>query len=309
MGSTVAVCTVVGGQRHDDVAVDQALDEVDALGDLVSGVVQGRGGGICPVLAVLGLEVEHHQDHTVVCAQVQGVVIVAQLLLESLTGSHQIVQRLGDLGDASLIKGGHVPVEDTAGHGDGHALLAVGHIASVHSSSIPLGQVDELGGGVQIHELAAVGRVVVQPVPVHLADILSVACDEGSSHLLFPAGPCGEGGLHGDVGVLSLESLQSALVSSVTAVAAPPADAQVDGAVRQGQALVCGSSGGLRSSGRSGGRSSGLAAAGSQQTCSTDSAGSHQEVTTRNCLAHFCSPPNRKHLHVGGLHMPPCIQL
>ena len=238
-----------------------------------------------------------------------GVVIVAQLLLEGLTGSHQIVQRLGNLGDASLIKGGHVPVEDTAGHGDGHALLAVGHIASVHSSGIPLGQVDELGGGVQVHELAAVGRVVVQPVPVHLADILSVACDEGSSHLLFPAGPCGEGGLHGDVGVLSLESLQSALVSSVTAVAAPPADAQVDGAVRQCQALVCGSSGGLRSSGRSGGRSSGLAAAGSQQTCSTDSASSHQEVTTRNCLAHFCSPPNRKHLHVGVLHMPPCIQL
>ena len=102
---------------------------------------------------------------------------------------------------------------------------------------------------------------------------------------------------------------QSALVSSVTAVAAPPADAQVNRAVRQGQAFVCGSSGSLRSSGRSGGRSSGLAAAGSQQTCSTDSAGSHQEVTTRNCLAHFCSPPNRKHLHAGGLHMPPCIQL
>ena len=291
------------------MVVHQALDEGQTLSDLLLGVVQGGGNGICPVLAVLGLEVEHHQDHTVVCAQVHGVVIVAQLLLESLTGSHQIVQRLGNLGDASLIKGGHVPVEDTAGHGDGHALLAVGHIASVHSSGIPLGQVDELGGGVQIHELAAVGRVVVQPVPVHLADILSVACDEGSSHLLFPAGPCGEGGLHGNVGVLSLESLQSALVSSVTAVAAPPADAQADRAVRQGQALVCGSSGGLRSSGRSGGRSSGLAAAGSQQTCSTDSAGSHQEVTTRNCLAHFCSPPNRKHLHAGGLHMPPCIQL
>ena len=54
--------------------------------------------------------------------------------------------------------------------------------------------------------------------------------------------------------MLGLESLQSALVSSVTAVAAPPADAQIDGAIRQGQALVCGSSGGLRSSGRSGGR-------------------------------------------------------
>ena len=40
------------------------------------------------------------------------------------------------------------------------------------------------------------------------------------------------------LGVLSLESLQSALVSSVTAVAAPPANAQVDGAVRQCQAPV-----------------------------------------------------------------------
>ena len=68
---------------------------------------------------------------------------------------------------------------------------------------------------------------------------LSISWWGGDSHLLFPAGPCGEGGLHGDVGVLSLESLQSALVSSVTAVAAPPADAQVDGAVRQSQTLIC----------------------------------------------------------------------
>ena len=68
-------------------------------------------------------QVEDHQDHTVVSAQVQGIVVIAQLLLESLAGCHQIVQRLGDLGNASLVKGGHVPEEDTAGHGDRHALL------------------------------------------------------------------------------------------------------------------------------------------------------------------------------------------
>ena len=72
MGSGVGVCGVVVLQVHHDVAVDQALDEAQALGDLVLGVVQGRGDGVCPVLAVLGLEVEHHQDHTVVCAQVHG---------------------------------------------------------------------------------------------------------------------------------------------------------------------------------------------------------------------------------------------
>ena len=106
-------------------SLDQALDEVDALSDLVGIVVQGRGGGVCPVLAVLGLEVEDHQDHTVVSAQVQGIIVIAQLLLESLAGCHQIVQRLGDLSNASLVKGGHVPEEDTAGHGDRHALLSV----------------------------------------------------------------------------------------------------------------------------------------------------------------------------------------
>ena len=278
------------------MAIHQALDEVDALSDLVLGVVQGRGDGISPVLAVLGLEVEDHQDHTVVCAQVHGVVIVAQLLLECLAGSHQIIQRLGNFGDASLVEGGHVPEEDTAGHGNGHALLAVCNVAGVHGSVIPLGQIQELGNSVQVHELAAVSRVVVQPVPVHLAHILCVASDEGSCHLLFPAGPCGEGGLDGDVGVLSLELLDGVLVSLVTAVAAPPADGHGNRAVRQCQALVCRSSG----SGRSGGSSrvgcSRVAAAGSQKAGSAHSAGDLHKITTRNCLAHFCSPPKyRKH--------------
>ena len=243
VGGGVGVCGVVVLQVHHDVAIDQALDEAQALGDLVLGVVQGRGNGICPVLAVLGLEVEHHQDHTVVSAQVHGIVVSAQLVLESLAGCHQVIQSLGDFGDAGLIKGGHVPEEDTAGHGNGHALLGVCNVAGIHGSLVPLGQIQEVGHGVQVHELAAVSRVVVQPVPVHLAHILCVAGDESGSHLLFPAGPCGEGGLDGDVAVLSLELLDGVLVSLVTAVAAPPADGHGNRAVRQGQALVCGSSG------------------------------------------------------------------
>ena len=272
------------------MVIDQALDEVQALNDLILAVVQGGGGGISPVLAVLGLEVEDHQDHTVVCAQVHGIVVIAQLLLESLAGGLQVVQSLGNFGDASLVEGGHVPEEDTAGHGNRHALLSVCDGAGIQSSLVELGQIQEVGGGVQVHELAAVGRVVVQPVPVDLADILCVACDEGSSHLLLPAGPCGEGGLDGDVVVLRLELLDGVLVSSVTAVTAPPADGHGNRAIGQGQAVICGSSG-SRSHGRSGGRSCGVAAASGQQAGSAHSAGSQQEVTTRNCHAHFCSPP------------------
>ena len=42
VSGVVAVGAVVGGQAHDDVALDQALDEVDALSDLVGIVVQAR---------------------------------------------------------------------------------------------------------------------------------------------------------------------------------------------------------------------------------------------------------------------------
>ena len=278
------------------MAVDQALDEAQALGDLVLGVVQGRGDGVCPVLAVLGLEVEHHQDHTVVSAQVHGIVVSAQLVLESLAGCHQVIQSLGDFGDAGLIKGGHVPEEDTAGHGNGHALLGVCNVAGIHGSLVPLGQIQEVGHGVQVHELAAVSRVVVQPVPVHLAHILCVAGDESGSHLLFPAGPCGEGGLDGDVAVLSLELLDGVLVSLVTAVAAPPADGHGNRTVRQGQALVCGSSG-SGCHGRRGCSAGRIAAAGSQQTSCAHNASDLHEITTGNCLAHFCSPPKDDQKH------------
>ena len=305
MGSTVAVCTVVGGQRHDDVAVDQALDEVDALGNLVSGVVQGRGGGICPVLAVLGLEVEHHQDHTVVCAQVQGIVIIAQLLLESLAGCKQIVLSGGDFGDAGLVKGGHVPVEDTAGHGDGHALLCICNIAGTQLCVVPLGHIQVIGDAVQIQEGLAVAGVVVQPVPVDLADILSHAACKLGGHGVFPAGPCSEGGVDGDGGVLSRESLQGLLVSVVAGLAAPPAHGQGNGIAAQASH---GSSLGCRRSGA--GSSAAIAAAGSQQTSCTDSTGDLQEITTGNCLAHCCSPPNKsKNIERALLHKARCIQI
>ena len=279
--SVVAVGAVVGGQAHDDVAIDQALDEVDALGDLVSGVVQGRGGGVCPILAVLGLKVEDHQDHTVVCAQVQRIVVIAQLLLECLACVHQVVQSLGDLGDASLIKGGHVPEEDTAGHSDRHALLCIGNVAGCQLGIIPLRQVQIIGDAVQVDEGLAVCRVVVQPVPVDLADILSHAAGKLGGHGVLPAGPCSEGGVDGDVAVCCGESLQGLLVSVVTRLAAPPAHGQGDGIAAQASHGSC-------CCGRSGGSCGGVGAAatGSQQASCAHSAGDLQEIATRNCLAH-----------------------
>ena len=287
VSGVVAVGAVVGGQAHDDVALDQALDEVDALSDLVGIVVQGGGGGVGPVLAVLALEVEHHQDHTVVCAQVQGIVVIAQLLLEGLAGSHQLVQSGGE-GDAGLVEGGLVPVEDTAGHRHGHALLSVGHVAGSQLGLIPLSQVEVLGDAVQVDEGLAVLGVVVQPVPVDLADILSDTASELGGHGVLPAGPCSEGGVDGDGAVLSRESLDGLLVSVVTGLAAPPAHGQGDGVRRQTSHRSCGG----RSGSGSGGRTSVAGtAAGGQQAGSTHSARDLQKVTTRNCLAHFRSPP------------------
>ena len=59
---------------------------------------------------------------------------------------------------------------------------------------------------------------------------------------------------------------------------------------------VCRSSGSGRSSGSSRAGCSRVAAAGSQKAGSAHSAGDLHKITTRNCHAHFCSPPKyRKH--------------
>src|SRR5699024_6839699 len=182
------VVAVVGGQRHDDVVVHQALDEVQALGDLVGSVVQSGGGRISPVLAVDRLQIEDHHDHAVVAAQVQGIVVIAQLALESGAGGHQVVQGLGHFGDAGLVEGGHVPVEDTAGHRNGDGLQHIGDHAGVQDVLIPLGQVDVVGHAVQVDEGLTVAGVVVQPVPVDLADVLGHAAGKLGGHGVLPAG-------------------------------------------------------------------------------------------------------------------------
>ena len=77
-GGGGAVVAVILGQRHDHMAVHQALDEVQALGHFLTGIVQGGGSGVGPVLSVDGLQIGHHQDHPVVAGHVQQVVVVAQ---------------------------------------------------------------------------------------------------------------------------------------------------------------------------------------------------------------------------------------
>ena len=161
-------------------------------------------------------------------------------------------------------------------------------VAGCQLGIIPLRQVQIIGDAVQVDEGLAVCRVVVQPVPVDLADILSHAACKLGGHGVLPAGPCSEGGVDGDGAVLSRESLDGLLVSVVTGLAAPPAHGQGDGVRRQaGHRSCCGRSG----SGRGGRTSIAGAAAGGQQAGSTHSARDLQKVTTRNCLAHFRSPP------------------
>ena len=130
-------------------------------------------------------------------------------------------------------------------------------------------------------------KLIVYPSPTY-DGILSDTAGELGGHGVLPAGPCSEGGVDGDAAVLSRESLDGLLVSVVTGLAAPPAHGQGDGVRRQTGHGSCGG----RSSGGSGGRTSVAgAAAGGQQAGSTHSARDLQKVTTRNCLAHFRSPP------------------
>ena len=269
------------------MVVLEGLDEVQAVNDLFLGVLALVV--LDPGLAVLGLKVEGHQDHAVILTDGQRIVIIAQLLLKGLAGGDQIIIRGGNLLNAGLLEGVHVPVEDTAGHRDGHSLQAVGNGAGVLGSIAPLAQVDDVAVLAQVDELLARGAVLIQPVPVDLHDIRALISSQCGGLLLFPAGPCAVGGGNGDVGVLLVEGLQSLLVSLVAGVAAPPADGQLNGIggvdlvglgsgdLRAGSSAVC-RAGGLAGSSR--GAAGGRAAAGQQGSCHGGG------NTERNCLLH-----------------------
>ena len=276
-----------GRTGGDNVVVLEGLDEVQAINDLFLAVLALVV--LDPGLAVLGLEVEGHQDHAVILTDGQRIVIIAQLLLKGLAGGDQIIIRGGNRLDAGLLEGVHVPVEDTAGHRDGHSLQAVSNGAGVLGGIAPLAQVDDVAVLAQVDELLARGAVLIQPVPVDLHDIRALIRSQCGGLLLFPAGPCAVGGGDGDVGVLLVESFQSLLVSLVAGVAAPPADGQLNGIggvdlvglgsgdLRAGSGAVC-RAGGLAGSSR--GAAGGRAAAGQQS-------GSHGGGNAeRNCLLH-----------------------
>ena len=231
------------------MVVLEGVDEVQAVNDLFLAVLALVV--LDPGLAVLGLKVEGHQDHAVILTNGQGIVIIAQLLLEGLAGGNQVIIGGGNFLDAGLLEGVHVPVEDTAGHGDGHCLQAVCNGAGVLGGIAPLAQVDDVAVVAQIDELLTRGAVLVQPVPVDLHNVRALVSSQCGGLLLFPAGPCAVGGGDGDVGVLLVEGLDSLLVSLVAGVTAPPADGQLDGI--GGVNLVCLGSGGFAGSGLAGG--------------------------------------------------------
>src|SRR5699024_1173134 len=112
-------------------------------------------------------------------------------------------------------------------------------------------------------------------------------------------GPCGEGGVDGDVGVGLAESSDGFLVGLVAGLAAPPADAQLDGVAR--------GSGNRSGSGVGSCSRRAAAAAGSQQAGCAYSTGDLQEVTTGNCVAHFFLLLIVKHKTLRGLSQTPFV--
>ena len=206
------------------MVVFQRLDELKTLGDFLGGVVELAVGN--PILAVNALQIVDHQDHLVVSAQRQRIVVVAQLLGEDRAGGHQLFQR--DRGrKAGLLKGGLVPVEDTAGHRhrDGQKLAVDGALSE--RLLVELGQVDDVRNLIEIVELAAAVRVGegVQPVPVDLVHVEGGIRGEILAHLVFPAAPRAVGALHVNAG-RGLESLDGLLGRFVAGVAAPPREGQ-----------------------------------------------------------------------------------
>ena len=206
------------------MVVFQALDEFKTLGDFLGRVVQLAVDN--PILAVHALDVVHHQDHLVVSAQRQRVIVVAQLLGEHRAGGHQVGQRGRGL-KTGLLEGGLVPVEDTAGHGnrDRQQLTVDGALGE--SLLTELGQVDHVRNLVEVVELAGAVRVGegVQPVPVDLVHVEGGIRGEILAHLVFPAAPRAVGALHVNAG-RGLEGLDGLLGRFVAGVAAPPREGQ-----------------------------------------------------------------------------------
>ena len=202
----------------------EALDEREALDDLVLGVVELAVNH--PVLAVLALEIVHHEDHLVIGAQRERIAVVAQLLGEDRARGHQVRQGLRGL-QAGLLEGGLVPVEDAAGHGhrDRQQLAVDGALRE--RARVKLGQVDDVRDLVQVIELGAAVRIGEgeQPVPVDLVDIEGGVRRKVLAHLVLPAGPGGVGAGHFHAGSL-LEGVHSSLRRLVTGVAAPPGEGQ-----------------------------------------------------------------------------------
>ena len=227
LGVLVQAVRAVAGQGFgagDHVVVFQRLDELKTLGDFLGGVVELAVGN--PILAVNALQIVDHQDHLVVSAQRQRIVVLAQLLGEDRAGGHQLFQR--DRGrKAGLLKGGLVPVEDTAGHRhrDGQKLAVDGALGK--RLLVELGQIDDVRDLIEIVELAAAVRVGegVQPVPVDLVHVEGGIRGEILAHLVFPAAPRAVGALHVNAG-RGLESLDGLLGRFVAGVAAPPREGQ-----------------------------------------------------------------------------------
>ena len=200
------------------MAVLQLVHKLHACRDLLSRVLELAV--LHPGLAVYGLQVVHQEDHPVVLAHGQGIVIFIKSL-ERLPCREEGRLIRGN-SHTHLVKGSLIPVEQPScqRHGNCHQLAV--RLAQLQALRRELGQVKHILVILQISKILSVTAVGLDPVPVDLHHIRRVAAHDVKGLFLLPPGPCTVLRGHGDVGVLGHKCLDGLLCGLVPGVAAPP---------------------------------------------------------------------------------------
>ena len=201
---------------RDHVVLLEALQEIEAISELIDGVVQLSI--LYPCLVVLLLHVVGEKDGQIECAACHRIVIITELLLEDRTCCEEVCEALRNI-EASLLIGRLVVVEYTAGRSyrNTEYMTIDGH--QIHDRRIILGKI-EVRKSLDIDETGSIRAELPQPVPVDLEKIrLGVTGDLGCD-LILPAGPCAVLGLdlYARVGChILIEHLKGCVMSGVTA--------------------------------------------------------------------------------------------
>ena len=160
-----------GSDSRDYMSLFQLADKVHTILNLFCSVLNLIV--LNPRLVVLGLQIVNQENHAVVLAQSQGIII----LVECLKCSTCIQQRLSIGRDcaSNLIEGGLVPVEHTSCHSYRHCHQLAVCLTLLQSSFRELGQIQNISVLAQVCKVCSVVGISFNPVPVDLHYVSSIS--------------------------------------------------------------------------------------------------------------------------------------